>query len=116
MNLQTSTSEETLKPTATAKPAQLSEKSNPGPKHGRPVVTKSELEWIKQTAARLGLPATGERDHSIGAQFIYSCGCSMEPIFAVLDARGAERGDGSFKTVGDVFAAEIAHGRYLEAR
>jgi hypothetical protein len=84
-------------------------------RNGRPVVTNTELEWIRQAAARLGLPQTAERDHAIGAQYITACGCSMEPIFALLDARMAE-GTGGFKSIGEVFAAAIAHSRYLDGR
>jgi hypothetical protein len=113
-----STSE--AEPTATPKtnPAPLREKTNPDaaqPKNGRPVVTSTELEWIRQTAARFGLPPTVERDHAIGAQYIVSHGCDWTPIFDLLNARAAE-GTENFTSIGEVFAAAISHAQYLAGR
>jgi hypothetical protein len=91
-------------------------KEIPPTKNGRPVLTGPEFEWLRQTAKRLGLPTTtSERDHAIGAQYVEACGCSMDPIFAVLDERAA-RGTESFKTIGDIMAAAISHDRYLDQR
>jgi hypothetical protein len=72
---------------------------------------------VKKLALWAGLPEPSAADISKARQFKEKCGFeNSELLQQVWDARSASSGDGTFKTVGELYAAAISHGNYLENR
>jgi hypothetical protein len=83
----------------------------------RTVLKSYEAEQVAEIARAAGLPAPRAADYAIAAQFKEKCGFeNRELLKQAWDARSADSGDGTFRTVGELYSAAIGYGNYLEQR